>query len=77
MQEMKVQSLGQEESLKKEMAAPSSSLPWEIPWTEKPGGLQRGSWGYKESDTTKHIRTRAHTHTHISCKEGFYDMTEY
>ena len=27
---------------RKEMATHSSSLPWEIPWTEEPGGLQ--SW---------------------------------
>ena len=33
------------------MAAHSSILAWEIPWTEEPGGLQ--SWGRKESDTTK------------------------
>ena len=39
-QEMQVRSLGQEESLEKEMATHSSILPWEIPWTEKPGGLQ-------------------------------------
>ena len=27
-------------SLEKEMAAHSSILAWEIPWTEEPGGLQ-------------------------------------
>ena len=26
--------------LKKEMVTPSSILAWEIPWMEKPGGLQ-------------------------------------
>ena len=26
--------------LEKEMAAGSSSISWEIPWTEEPGGLQ-------------------------------------
>ena len=40
MQEMWVQSLGQEDPLEKEMAALSSILAWEIPWTEKPGRLQ-------------------------------------
>ena len=40
MQETWVQSLGQEESLEKEVAAHSSILAWEIPWTEEPGGLQ-------------------------------------
>ena len=35
-----VQSLGQEDSLEKEMATHSSTLAWKIPWTEEPGGLQ-------------------------------------
>ena len=35
-----VQSLGQEDTLEKEMATHSSILAWEIPWTENPGGLQ-------------------------------------
>ena len=39
-QETRVQSLGQEDSLEKEMATRSSILAWKIPWTEKPGGLQ-------------------------------------
>ena len=51
MQEMQVQSLGQEDPLEKEMATHYSILAWEIPWTEKPGELQ--SMGLqKESDTT-------------------------
>ena len=33
------------------MSTRSSILAWEIPWTEKPGGLQ--SMGHKESDTTE------------------------
>ena len=40
MQEMWVQSLGQEDPLEKEMATHSSILTWKIPWTEEPGGLQ-------------------------------------
>ena len=39
MQETLVQSLGGEEPLEKEMAAHSSLLAWEVPWTEKPGML--------------------------------------
>ena len=39
MQKMKVQSLGQEDPLQKEMATHSSTLAWEIPWTEESGGL--------------------------------------
>ena len=40
IQETRVQSLGQEESLKEGMATHSSILAWEIPQTEEPGGLQ-------------------------------------
>ena len=44
MQETPVRSLGGEDPLGKEMATHSSIRAWEIPWTEKPGGLQsRGS----------------------------------
>ena len=38
--ESRVQSLGQEESLEKEMATHSSTLAWKIPWTEERGKLQ-------------------------------------
>ena len=38
MQETRIQSLGWEESLEKEMATHSYILAWEIPWTQKPGG---------------------------------------
>ena len=40
MLEMQIRSLGGEDPLEKEMAAHSSILAWEIPWTEDPGGLQ-------------------------------------
>ena len=50
MKETGVPSLGQEEPLKKETATHSSTLAWEILWTEETGGLQ--SMGYKESDMT-------------------------
>jgi len=40
VQETRVQSLGQEDPLEKEMATHSSILAWRILRTEKPGGLQ-------------------------------------
>ena len=40
MWETQVQSLGQKDPLKKEMATHSSTLAWKIPWTEEPGMLQ-------------------------------------
>ena len=49
MQETLVQSLGQEDPLKKEMAAHSSILAWKIPGMGKPGGLC--PWIAKELDT--------------------------
>jgi len=39
MQEMRVQSL-EDDPLEKEVATCSSILAWEIPWIEKPDGLQ-------------------------------------
>ena len=48
MQETQVQSLAQEDSLEKGMAAHLSILAWRIPWTEELGELQ--SMGLKESD---------------------------
>ena len=39
-QEAWIQSLGQEDPLKKGMATHSSILAWWIPWTEEPGELQ-------------------------------------
>ena len=45
MQETWVRSLGREDPLEKEMVSHSSSLAWESPWTEKPGGLQRSLVG--------------------------------
>ena len=39
MQEIQLQSLGQEDSLEKGMATHSSILAWRIPWTEEPGRL--------------------------------------
>ena len=39
MQEVWVLTLGLEDPLEKEMVTHSSIPAWEIPWTEKPGGL--------------------------------------
>ena len=40
LQEIQIQSLGQEDPLEKGMDTHSSSLAWKIPRTEEPGGLQ-------------------------------------
>ena len=51
MRETRVQFLGGEDSLEKEMATYSGTLAWKIPWMEEPGGLQ--STGCKESNMTE------------------------
>ena len=40
MQETRLQSLGWEDLLEKEMATHSSILAWKIPWMEEPSRLQ-------------------------------------
>ena len=54
MQETWVQSLGQEDSLEKEMATHYSTLAWKIPWTEELGAGYC-PWGCKESGTTERL----------------------
>ena len=44
IREIWVQSLGWEDPLEKEIATHSSILPWRIPWTEEPSGLQSMGW---------------------------------
>ena len=39
MQEIRVQSLGQDNLLGEEMATHCTILAWKIPWTEEPDGL--------------------------------------
>ena len=52
VQETRVQFLGREDPLEKEMATHSSILAWKISWTEEPGGLQSMGSG-KELGTTE------------------------
>ena len=61
MQETWVWSLGWEDPLEKGMAAHSSVLTREIPWTEEPGGLYSPQ-GRKELDMTERL---IHTYTLI------------
>ena len=45
------------------MATHSSTLAWEIPWTEKPGIQGYSPWGREESDVTEQL----HFHFSLSC----------
>ena len=40
MRETQVRIMGWDDLLEKEMATPSSTLAWKIPWMEEPGRLQ-------------------------------------
>ena len=40
IQETRVQSLGWEDPLEKEIATHSGIIAWKIPWMEEPGGLR-------------------------------------
>ena len=51
------QSLGQEDSLEKEMATHSSILAWRSPWTEEPDELQ--------SMVFQRVRHEKATNTHL------------
>ena len=53
--------LGQEESLEREIATHSSSLAWEIPWTEESSGIQ--SMG-PQSQTQ--LRNNTHFRWHLT-----------
>ena len=67
MEETGVWSLGQEDTLEKEMAPHSSILAWKIPRTEEPSGLQ--SMG---SQRVRHAWTHTHTHTHTHTTYRYY-----
>ena len=65
MQEMRVQSLDQEELLEEEMPTHSRILAWKIPWTQEPGGLH-SPWHHNTSNTTKRLSTHTHTQRCVS-----------
>ena len=68
VQEMQVQSLGQEDPLEKGTATHSSVLAWRIPRTEEPGGLQpMGSQGR----THGHMQARTRRHRNVSIYKFF------
>ena len=61
-QETRVQTLGQEDPLEKEMATHSSILAEEIPQTEEPGGLQSiGSQRLWPNSVTKQQQQQSHS----------------
>ena len=71
---MQVQSLGQEDTLEKEMATTPVSLPGESPGTEELGGLQT-----RGSQRVRHNRSDLpHTNTYIHIYTGtLFCVLEY
>ena len=69
MLKTRVRSLRWEDPLEEGMATHSSVLAWEIPWTERPGGLQ--SMGSQDPDTTEQLR-----HMYNSRLKGFEKTLE-
>ena len=61
MLEIRVQSLGWEDPLEKEMATHSSSLAWKIPWTEEPG---------RQQSMESHSRIRLSDFTYLLSTHG-------
>ena len=59
MQETRVQSLGQDNPLEREMAIHSGTLAWRIPWMEEPGSHPPG--GRKEWDTVERLHSLTHS----------------
>ena len=66
-QETWVSSLGQEDSVEKEVAINSGILAWRIPWTEEPGGLS--PWDNRVSHDLTHQAAAA---TLIDLKDRIY-----
>ena len=61
-----VESLGQDDSLEKEMATHSTTLAWKIPWTEEPV-----VHGVAESDTTERLHFTLWVELYLLLKDKF------
>ena len=58
-----------ERSLEEELATRSSILAWEIPWAEKPGGLQSmGLQRVRRNRVYAHACTHMHARTHTQTR---------
>ena len=63
MQDLRVQSLGQEVTLQEKVATYSSILAWKIPWTEEPRRLS-------SMESQKSWTSLRHTSTHAAYKKA-------
>ena len=69
MQETWVRPLGQGDPLEEEMTTYCSILPWEIRWTEEPGGPQ-SMRSQRAGHRSMPEHTHTHTHTHTAVYKG-------
>ena len=77
MQKTRIQSTGQEDPLKDEMATHSSILAWRIPWTEKPGELQSmGSQRVEHDLATKQLLFSSPTKWNPLAQKHFWKSFE-
>ena len=51
------------------MTTQSSTVDWEIPWTEEPGSLQCQELDTTEQLSNERVCTHTHTHTHTHTAE--------
>ena len=71
MRETRIQSLGWEDLLEKEMATHSSTLAWKIPWAEEAGRLQSmGSQRVRHHFTFTFFRFKRSPETHLLLKHS-------
>ena len=78
LRETRVQSLGWEALLEKEMATHSSTLAWKIPWTKEPGRLQSmGSQRVTHDWTTSLSLLDILLISHHHKKKGEYSTIRY
>ena len=68
MQGTWIWSLGQEDPLEKGMVIHYSILPWRIPWTEEPGGLESMESQTVGQDWAQHT----HSHTRVTEEGGLW-----
>ena len=73
MQEIRVQSLGQEDPREKEMATDSSTLAWKIPWRENP--LEGGAWQATVHGVAK-SRTRLSKFTSLGQYQVYFHLQD-
>ena len=71
MRETRIQALGQEDPLEKEMATHSGTLAWKIPWMEEPGRL----WSMgSQSDMTEQLHFVLCTLEYSQLSGGGYSL---